>query len=204
MNAFSLVVFDLGNVLLRVADSWEIACAKAGVALARGDFQRHHNLICAFETGTLDEAAYVERAAECFDGVTPAQFAAVFDAWLMDPFPGAADLVRSLKSRGLRTACLSNTNARHWRAILANPSPYAAVHLLDHHFASHEIGHAKPAPDAYRHVERATGIPPAQIVFFDDRPENVDAARALGWQAHLIDPRHDGAEQARRVLDEAL
>ena len=43
----------------------------------------------------------------------------------------------------------------------------------------------KPDPAIYRLCEERMGLPPAKLLFFDDYPENVAAARALGWQAEV-------------------
>ncbi|MEV6954189.1 HAD-IA family hydrolase [Streptomyces sp. NPDC051183] len=47
------------------------------------------------------------------------------------------------------------------------------------------IGHAKPEPGAYECLH-ALGLEPGRILFVDDRPENIDAARSLGLQGHLF------------------
>jgi len=60
--------------------------------------------------------------------------------------------------------------------------------LRDHfdgmHYAA-GIGHAKPAAEFYRAIERRTGLAPPAIFFIDDSPANVAAARACGWMAAL-------------------
>ncbi|MDF1521566.1 MAG: HAD-IA family hydrolase [Trueperaceae bacterium] len=52
---------------------------------------------------------------------------------------------------------------------------------------SNEIGVRKPEPAAFAALEQAMGLEPAAIVFVDDAPGNVEAARTLGFQALLID-----------------
>jgi len=71
---------------------------------------------------------------------------------------------------------------------------------LRHRFASHRLGARKPDPRVYEHVERATGVNARGIVFFDDMPENIDAARARGWRGHRVDPADPPAPQIRRAL----
>lgn len=43
----------------------------------------------------------------------------------------------------------------------------------------------KPDPAAYEAVLRSLDAEPAEVVFVDDRPANVEAARQLGIDAHL-------------------
>ena len=60
---------------------------------------------------------------------------------------------------------------------------------LTHRFASHLCGLCKPDAAIFEHVERTTGVPPSQILFFDDLAENVDAAKSRGWRGYVIDSR---------------
>ena len=50
------------------------------------------------------------------------------------------------------------------------------------HYAA-DLGWAKPAPEFFRAIEARTGLAPCEIAFIDDKPANVEAARACGWRA---------------------
>lgn len=52
------------------------------------------------------------------------------------------------------------------------------------HYAA-ELGAAKPDPAFFRAIEARTGFAPGELVLLDDRPGNVEAARACGWAAAL-------------------
>ena len=53
---------------------------------------------------------------------------------------------------------------------------------------SHEVGLAKPDPAIYALTAERLGVEPHEIVFLDDHPPNVAAARAAGWHAvHHVD-----------------
>jgi putative hydrolase of the HAD superfamily len=85
---------------------------------------------------------------------------------------------------------------------MSDPShpAYLPLHKFTHRFASQLIGHRKPDQAIYAHVEQAAAVPGQQIAFFDDVPQNVQAARRRGWQAEQI--LHDGQpiHQIRRHL----
>ena len=49
-------------------------------------------------------------------------------------------------------------------------------------------------------VAEALEAPAASLLFLDDGQENVDAARAEGWQAETIDPFGDVAAQISALL----
>jgi putative hydrolase of the HAD superfamily len=51
---------------------------------------------------------------------------------------------------------------------------------------SHEEGVRKPDLRIYAIAAERLGVPPAEIVFLDDLPENIDAARAFGMRAVLF------------------
>jgi HAD superfamily hydrolase (TIGR01509 family) len=54
----------------------------------------------------------------------------------------------------------------------------------------------KPSEKLYQIVERMSGRRGAEILYIDDRPENVAAGAARGWQAVL----HESAEGTREAL----
>ena len=202
----SLVVFDLGRVLVRICDDVAHACRVAGVTAAvvgpLSAEQRAvvHQYVCAHETGAMDNDEYCRRNAAVF-GIPPGDVRAMLDHYILGPCPGAVELVDELKARGVPTACLSNTNPAHWRLMYDPRSPaYFPLDRLDHQFASQVIKARKPDPAIYAFVERATGHDPREIVFFDDRPENVDAAVARGWQAHVVRDATDPIAEVRRYL----
>jgi len=62
---------------------------------------------------------------------------------------------------------------------------------------SHEIGVNKPDAEAFRITLDRLQATPAEVLFIDDVPENVAAARALGIGAHL----HVDTDETIRVLD---
>lgn len=110
--------------------------------------------------------------------------------------PRSADLlaeVSQVAARGaVRLAVLSNAPASLAGVVRASEwsEPFEAL------LFSAELRAAKPGPAVYAAVEQALDLPGDQLAFFDDRPVNVEAARARGWRAHLW----TGADEARAQL----
>lgn len=104
------------------------------------------------------------------------------------------DLVRRARFRGRYV--LSNTNELHWDFIIENYSPVLAH--FDHLLTSHELRLEKPDPEIYRWVMRHTGAEASDHFFIDDLEPNVEAARALGWDAVI----HQDAAGLRQALTE--
>jgi FMN phosphatase YigB (HAD superfamily) len=205
-----LVVFDLGRVLLRICDSWEHACEVAGFAppatapeLDEDGRTRLKEIIERFDSGKSDVQHFAREIAP-FRGFSVEQVVALINAYLLGPYDDTAELLRELHSRGVLTACLSNTTAVHWDRVLdPADSNYIPMHLLDHHFASHLVGMCKPSDAIYEHVERETGVAGERIVFFDDLQENIDGALRRGWKAHRIETTRDPIAQIREHLQTA-
>lgn len=84
---------------------------------------------------------------------------------------------------------------RHYAIYgLVNASPgwtelRRGINGLDYHFtrvlASHEVNVRKPDKKIFQHLVEQTGIQPSTSVFIDDQPENVAAAQAQGFHAHV-------------------
>jgi HAD superfamily hydrolase (TIGR01509 family) len=62
---------------------------------------------------------------------------------------------------------------------------YEFMRQFDRRFASQIVGYAKPDPEIYKTVASQLGVRPDQILFFDDKPENISAAERLGWHARV-------------------
>lgn len=196
------VVFDIGGVLVRICNTWQLAARSAGVAVdlapepplgldAIPAFQQ-------YQAGQLDETAAMVALGERL-GVSPEDALRVLNGILVEPYPGALELVREVNSLGIRTGVLSNTNAPHW-SCLTNPEKFRPVCETEMRMASHLVGLEKPDPAIYRRYEQEFGLASDAIVFFDDSVTNVQSARTVGWHAHRIDPTGDPVLQMRPIL----
>jgi putative hydrolase of the HAD superfamily len=68
--------------------------------------------------------------------------------------------------------------------------------LVDGSFYSCEMGVAKPEPAFFRAIVTALDVPADHLLFFDDSPVNVTAARAEGLHAEHIGPEPVGPQIA--------
>ncbi len=105
------------------------------------------------------------------------------------PWPGAEDTVRRLRSGGLAVVLSSNTltcPGTVVRRILDYLSGLSG--LFDHLFVFDELGVAKPHPRFFQTVAQAVQADPGQILHVgDDRRTDVRGALAAGWQAVWLD-----------------
>ena len=66
-----------------------------------------------------------------------------------------------------------------------------------HHSAA--LGAAKPDPEFYRRAHAKVPVTaPGEVLFLDDRLDNVEAAAAFGWRAR----HYRGIDDLRRALSE--
>jgi putative hydrolase of the HAD superfamily len=202
-----LVVFDLGRVLIRICDGWQHAFERAGLAIPSArlnDDARKHLFqgVARIEVGEGQVADFCREVAT-FLHLPCEDVTRMWEGYMLGPFPGAADLIADLHATGAATACLSNTNAEHWRVLIDENDPHGqALSALQHRFASHLVRARKPDAAIYAHLERETGFDPARIIFFDDMAENVEAANRRGWSAHLVARCENPIPMIRQTLRE--
>jgi HAD superfamily hydrolase (TIGR01509 family) len=186
MNRVEWVLFDLGGVLVDVDQSriFEGLAAQTGLDAieVRAKVLEAVPLNGAFiveEYLPKRITAEVNRAL----GVALAEDAVVraVNAELGKTIEATAALLPLLHARS-KVGCLSNTNSIHWDYLL---SSYHFMSLFDRRFASQIVGHAKPGRDIYLRVTELLGVAPRDILFFDDKEENVNTALTLGWNARL-------------------
>lgn len=213
-NRPTLVVFDLGGVIVRICRSWAEGCAAAGLPV-RGDESmgtaemkaRRREVSDLYQTGAIRCEEFFERLAATTGGLyTADEVQKIHDAWLLGEYPGVRRLVQRLRIAGVATGILSNTNHAHWERM--SEPDYPTLWLTDHPHASHLLRLAKPERAIYDEFARQAGArgwrdrEASRIIFFDDLVENVDAARAAGWQSERIDHAGDTAAQMERHLSE--
>ena len=205
---FDLVVFDLGGVLVKAVDSWLDGHQLAGLPFAPPDAPAFEVRLAEMprrDTGSVNSEQYYELFSGASGGVyTVLDAELISDAALIGEYRGIDSVFDMLDTAGVESAALSNTNDAHWGRMFPsdNSEPeFPNLARLRHRFASHLLGVLKPDALAYRAVERRTGFASDQILFFDDKQENVEAARRLGWIAERIDPTNDTTTQILAALN---
>jgi epoxide hydrolase-like predicted phosphatase len=180
------VVFDIGGVLAVTPDlgtpgKWERA-------LGLGDGQLGpliQKVADAGAIGTISEEEAVRRIGEILGLDSSVRDAFMADLWTeyLGTLNGElAGYFAGLRPR-YRTAIISNSfvGARE-----REQERYGFGDLTDVIIYSHEAGMSKPDPRIYRLAADRLGVQPEEMVFLDDVPQYVDAARQVGLQAVLF------------------
>lgn len=170
------IVFDAGGVLVELDSTWpaQLGLAPQDVAAWLGGSDVFH----ALERGETSEARFVHAFVSAFDLPDDAPVQQAFTNWVVGAYPGATQLLDTLDHR---CAFLSNTNRWHWAAFDPDRSLRSR---MDAQLASHLLGARKPEPGCFAKATAILGS--TDVLFLDDRHDNVAAARAFGWRAEVV------------------
>ncbi len=189
------LLFDFGGVLVHW-DGIEPLVSLAGGRLTAEQarlFWLRSDWVRRFETGRCTASEFGLGVVEELSlRVRPDQFVAAFESWDKGPFPGAVELMESLGPRA-RLMCLSNNNVLHWN----RPALQPLIRCFRRCYVSFQTGLMKPDPEAFQFVLRDSELPPDRILFFDDNPECVHAAKQIGMRAYEA----RGLHMVREALD---
>ncbi|SRR5260370_27935829 len=185
MPAPEVVVFDLGKVL--VDFDYSIA-ARRIASRGRMSFENitpfisQSPLLFRYETGLLSsEQFYAEVcSATGFSGDLDEFCEAFADIFI--PIGPMVQLHETLRNQRIPTYIFSNTNELAVRHIRHN---FPFFSNFDGYILSYENGAMKPDAKLYEVVERKTGRKAGEILYLDDRPENVATGAERGWQVIL-------------------
>lgn len=173
------ILFDLGNVLvpfdhLRAARGLAPHTTRSPQELYQWFFDSP--LQADYEEGRVTSEEFFARLAHTFRlEVTFEQFAAIWNGIFWED-PAMTALVRTLAAR-YRLVGVSNTNPLHFAFTR---SRFAAVREIPTWIVSHEVGMRKPDRRIYERAIAASGVPPAEILYVEDRLDLVEAGRGLG------------------------
>lgn len=194
------VVFDIGGVLefnprTGWLERWE---KQLGVPLLDVLEQLEANGKNG-SLGTCTEAEWI--AGVCEATGMSAEHSEAFMADLWEEYVGTlnhdvAMFFAELRPRW-RTAIISNSfvGAREREQAL-----YDFEGMTEAIIYSHEVGVAKPDPRIYQLACERLALEPEEILFLDDVPANVEAARALGMHAVLFESTEQAIADVKAEL----
>ncbi len=174
-------MFDLGNVLIDWDPHPAIAAAvgddEAARFLASDDFDfgawnHEQDSGRAFEES---EQAAVARVPHWREHIL--SYRANFDRSLIGEIAATVDVLRDLHAAGVRLLALTNWSAELFPVARGR---FDFLELFEDILVSGEERLAKPDPRIFELLTERSGLPPGACVFVDDKPENVEAARAAG------------------------
>ena len=180
-----VVVFDLGKVL--VDFDYSIAARKVAARSAK-PLTNLVALLCTsplvvqYECGLISRRKFFEEVRDAigFNG-TMEEFGGYF-ADIFTEIPPMIALQAGLRHRGIPTYIFSNTNDLAIEHVERN---FPFFKNFDGYIYSYQVGVMKPDAKIYEAMENLCGRTGADMVYLDDRAENVAAGAARGWRAIL-------------------
>lgn len=110
--------------------------------------------------------------------------------------PGMRDVLTRLKAEGFRLYGLTNWCSK----VYVTMEQFGIFRLLDGQVISSEEHAVKPEAGIYGCLFRRFGLDPAECIFTDDRPENIEGGRAFGMDGIVF----SGAARYERELRSML
>ena len=181
----SAIVFDLGKVLLDF--DYTIAARRIGEdGMMSFDeikkFLSQTDLLIRYETGLISRQEFfgevcqttsfcgtIEAFGECFTDI-------------FTEIPAMIELHAALRHKGFPTYIFSNTNELQL-SYIRQKFPFFAN--FDGYILSYEVRSMKPDAKIYEALERMAGKKGSDLLYIDDRAENIVAGDARGWQTIL-------------------
>jgi len=180
------VLWDLGNVLL----DWSPAYLYSKLFATDAECQHFLENVC-----TMDWHAAHDRGVPMAENRLPLieahphledairAWETGFEQMLNGAVDGTPAIMDALADHGVPQYALTNLPAE-WVEPVNRLYPQMR-HMKDVIVSAHE-GVIKPDPKIYAVTDARLPFSPHEVVFFDDRQVNVDAARAHGFDAELF------------------
>lgn len=196
------IIFDIGMVLIDF--HWAKTMRDLGISEEAVEHLRvnmmNHPMWNEMDRNVMTEPEIVAE----FKKLSP-QYAAEIDLFLgnMDQvvtdFPKSEAWVKGLKEQGYNVYLLSNYPERmfkmHWEH-------YSFAPYVDGKVVSYECNLTKPDPAIYKLLCERYDLKEEESVFLDDRQDNIDAAKALGFEGIHVLNQEQAIGDLAKLLEE--
>jgi len=194
------IVFDYGNVISTspnshtkkdIADAYAVSENEVGILIGK--------YISEFRKGKITEDKFWQNISQDLDKPVPNN---TYDLWRQDfkqkltISEPMIEFVKFLKKKGIIVAVLSN-NIMPYVEVIKEKGGYNEFDVV---INSCEVGFSKPEPEIYRLMLNKLNINPGEILYLDDRPENLDTAKQFGINTMLITNPTKQIEDIKKIF----
>ena len=181
MGKTSCMLFDLGGVLINWKNRWLIDDISKRYGLDKHQLYEEFSAnLSLLYCGKISEEKFWNKIGKkikssYLSNTTNSIFDEIFrkHASINSPL---VNLAEKIQKSGIKVGLLTNTESAKFEVV----KEMIPVQNFDFVFLSYKIGFMKPNMKIYRHVLEQLPFPNDEIVFIDDRKQNVEAAKHFG------------------------
>ena len=119
----------------------------------------------------------------------------VLDEGPIEAKPGAEELLKYLRKKGVRTAIATAGGVERSSSLLKRVGLYD---YLDHIVSARQVAHGKPAPDVYLKAAGQLGAEPSACLVFEDVPMGILAGKNAGMRVCAVDDWFSRPQDAKK------
>lgn len=175
------VVFDFGGVLAKSDRNKLSLYIQNTLQLNDQDLEKLFLESRQYTNKVFDEKFWSEYTKENALEL-PCNWMSSLETVCLVEIPGMRKLASDLTMQGYQTAILSNISRMQAEIVKKN----GYYDWFDQVFLSYAIGLEKPNPEVYDFLLKALQLQPEEILFIDDKKENVQAAIDVGIDSILF------------------
>jgi|GEM_PF-1898295 len=193
------IYFDFGKVLVDYEKSLQTVSRDFSI-----EFDSILNLYKEFEyelgLGKITTADFWQQCIEKFN-LKDAQNYDLPKSWVSDYdiIQPINDLIYSLENK-IDIGIISNIHGGIWEAAVK----YKMVPNIEYKkvYLSYQLGLIKPDIALFKLVQTESGVNPEEILFIDDKSENLIAPTNLGWKTILFNPNQaqQGVDKIKKMI----
>ncbi len=182
-SKYSVVVFDLGNVLIPF--NYDLIIERFNnIQPDLGNkfydyYKKNYHIHRAFERGDMTEYEFLDKMLDVVNNKIDRETFCNIYSKIFVINDDVVALLPELKQKYI-LVLLSNTNSIHreygWK-------DYDFLKYFDKLILSYEANAVKPEENIYRAVEEFTQKPSGEHIFIDDVVDYVEGAKQAGWDA---------------------
>ena len=191
------LIFDMGGVLLDLDRSRCVAAfGNIGFPQAEQMLSNYAGLgaLGELEAGKIEPREFFNHIRrETGLPLTDGQITDALNEFVVGLPEYKLQMLLDLRER-FKVYMLSNTSAvmmPHIRATYFTQQGLTFDDYFDHAYLSYEMGSIKPGDEIFLRMIDQGDMDPAESLFIDDGPANIETAERLGFRAYLAKDRED-------------
>ena len=180
MNEIKHIIFDLGNVLIKIHPNKAILTFsyKCNIPIEEIKTLFLSNFHKAFMKGLYNPEEFFDIIMTKYQcSLSQSEYIDIWNEVIGKPKDGIEELIMVLKSKFTLSIC-SNIDPLHWKIVEQNID---FIHYFKYYFLSFQMKMIKPNLKVFSHILNSLSTAGEQCVFIDDIQSNVKAAGKYGF-----------------------